>query len=78
MIDINVCFNTIKGLMNDNYEDYFLDLIELTSENARAANSVIEVSSYLEKYILTLEKIFSCTIDNYNHMISTCDHLNIL
>lgn len=69
---------TIRCLIESEYKDYFLGLIEITSENLSADNLAIEVSKALETYNLSTENIVSCTTDNCQTMINTSDALNIL
>lgn len=55
---------TIISLINNEYLVYFLDLIEITSENQNATNTAIEISEFLELYGLNMNNIISCTTDN--------------
>lgn len=68
---------TIRSLINNQYFDYFLDLVEITSENQNAINIAIEISTSLEQYGLTPDKIISCTTDNCKTMICAAKELDL-
>lgn len=77
MLKKHILWITVVSLINLEYRDYFLELIELTSENDNTVNLAIEVSSCLDKYGLNLDNIVSCSTDNCSVMNATADELNL-
>ena len=66
---------TIKSLINYKYHDFFLDLIELSSENA--ANITANVITTLANYGVSIDSIVSCATDNCPTMKAVADDLNL-
>lgn len=66
---------TIRSLINFEYHDFFLDLIEITSEKSLLIAG--EVSKSLENYGIDGDDIISCTTDNCNVMCAAANELNI-
>lgn len=66
---------TLKALIDYEFKDFFLDLIELSSENATNISAI--VSSSLKEYGLDLNNITSCTTDNCPTMQAAARDLNV-
>ena len=66
---------TIRTLIDYEFKDYFLNLVELSLEDA--ANISTKVFFSLMEYGLDLQKITSCTTDNCATMQAAVKDLNI-
>lgn len=68
---------TIRAYIKKKYSDYFLDLIQLTSEKNDARKLANEIINSLSMFNLSLNEISSCTTDNCNLMCATADELGL-
>ena len=68
---------TIRSLINCQYKDYFLDLVELASDST-APELALQINISLQKYDITLNNVVSCTTDNCPVMNATAKELNLL
>lgn len=68
---------TIRSLINENYKDFFLELIPLTSETSTAVEIAFKINNTFNKYNIDINSIVSYSTDNCPTMVAVAKELNL-